>query len=157
MKAKKIIILLALASISASAFAWTKVEASDLTVCGKAFDTPNPYHRVDTCVFKGFSRSENGQCRLPAGLTVLFKTDAERIGVALEFGNEVSRGEFSSYRGVDLYIRKDGKWLWAGMTSFNWDHKDWGRVHNVVTDMAPGEKEWWKRHLAEKRSRWRHG
>ena len=119
---------------------WTKVEASSLNLCGKAFDTPNPYHRIDTCVFKGFTKGENSMCREPAGLTVLFKTDAPTIGVSVQFG-EISRGEYRSYRGFDLYIKKDGKWLWAGATSFNWDHKNPDRVNSLVNNMAPGEKE----------------
>lgn len=120
---------------------WTKVEAADLILRGKAFDTPNPYHRVDTCVYKGFTKHENEECRVSAGLTVLFKTDAQRIGVSIEFGDYVNRGEYRSYRGFDLYIKKDGKWLWAGATSFNWDHKNPDRVQDIVKAMAPGEKE----------------
>ena len=35
-------------------------EASDLTLAGKLFpNTPNPYHRVDTVKYKGFTKSEN--------------------------------------------------------------------------------------------------
>jgi len=120
---------------------WNKVEASSLGLCGKAFETPNPYHRIDTCFYKGFSKHENEQCRVSTGLTVLFKTDAERIGVSLEFGNYVHKGAFCSYRGFDLYIKKDGKWLWAGACTFNADHKDWNKVVDVVKYMAPGEKE----------------
>ena len=143
MKRITTIIALALVVISAAAadIKWTRVEASDLNLCGKAFDTPNPYHRIDTCVYKGFTKHENEQCRVSTGLTVFFKTDAERIGVAMEFGNYVNTGAYRSYRGVDLYIRKDGKWLWAGQTSFGADHKNWDRVADVVKHMAPGEKE----------------
>ena len=36
---------------------YTFTEASDLTLTGKLFeDTPNPYHRVDTVRFKGFTK-----------------------------------------------------------------------------------------------------
>ena len=31
-------------------------EASDLNLIGKIMDTPNPYHRVDTVKYKGFTR-----------------------------------------------------------------------------------------------------
>lgn len=120
---------------------WTKVEACDLTLAGKAFETPNPYHRIDTVKYKGFTKKENVQCRVPAGLTVMFKTDAERIGVSLVFGNDVSHDAYRSYRGFDLYIKKDGKWLWAGCThvAANYDNPNF--VNEIVKHMAPGEKE----------------
>lgn len=43
-------------------------EASDLTLVGKIHeDTPNPYHRVDTVRYKGFTPTENGQVRMSSG------------------------------------------------------------------------------------------
>ena len=89
--------------------AWNlEVEASELNLVGKAFyDTPNPYHRIDTCRFKGFTRGENMQCRCAAGLAVLFTTDADAVGVKMDF-DEASADSYRSYRGFDLYIRKDG-------------------------------------------------
>lgn len=120
---------------------WTKVEASELGILGKPFaDTPNPYHRVDTVKYKGFDKTENLQCRVPAGYTVLFKTDADRIGVSAEFATS-NNAPFASYMGFDLYIKKDGKWLWAGRCHFSADWDDAERVSEMVTDMAPGEKE----------------
>lgn len=120
---------------------WNRVEASSLNIIGKAFyDTPNPYHRVDTVKYKGFTVGENRQCRVPAGLAVLFKTDAERIGVTADFGY-VNGKSYRSYRGFDLYIKKDGKWLWAGMCDFDRNHKDFSHVQEIVKHMAPGEKE----------------
>ena len=48
-------------------------EASDLTLTGKILeDTPNPYHRVDTCRYKGFTSGENIQVRCSAGLFKIF-------------------------------------------------------------------------------------
>ena len=127
-------------SANAADVVWKKVEASELNLLGKAFDTPNPYHRVDTCVYKGFTKGENFQCRVPAGLTVMFKTNADRIGVSVLFSKDVNMGAYCSYRGFDLYIKKDGKWLWAGCTTFG-NGKDPSLVRELVKDMAPGEKE----------------
>ena len=61
-------------------------EASDLNIIGKIIDTPNPYHRVDTVKYKGFTKSENYQVRCAAGLAVLFKTNSTTISVLPEFG-----------------------------------------------------------------------
>ena len=91
-------------------------EASDLTMVGKLMpDTPNPYHRVDTVKFKGFTKSENKQVRMSAGLSVAFKTDSKVITIKTKYMDRsfpVNTGGLSA-RGYDLYIRKDGKWLWA--------------------------------------------
>jgi len=142
---KRILATIAFLSCCLSALAagpqWKRVEASELTLCGKALDTPNPYHRIDTVAYKGFTPGENEQCRVPAGLTVLFKTDAPTIGVSVEVGNMVHRGAFNSYRGFDLYIKKDGKWLWAGSTTFDRDFRNPDRVLEIVKAMDPGEKE----------------
>lgn len=141
MKRILIMAVLVAAAFSSSAQEWSRTEASDLTLVGKAFyDTPNPYHRIDTVRFKGFTKGENFQCRVPAGLAVLFTTDATKIGVSVDFA-EVNNSSYRSYRGFDLYIKKDGKWLWAGMTDFDRSHKNPEKVNELVKAMAPGEKE----------------
>ena len=143
---KKLILFLSILLTSLPLFAqkpdWSlEVEASELNLVGKAFyDTPNPYHRIDTCRFKGFTKSENMQCRCAAGLAVLFTTDAKAIGVKMDF--DFARGAaYCSYRGFDLYIKKNGQWLWAGMTSFPANHTDKDAVRALVRNMAEGEKE----------------
>lgn len=90
-------------------------EASDLTLIGKIMDTPNPYHRVDTCVYKGFTKNENRQVRCSAGLAVLFSTDSPIISVKTEYGYQAQHSTTMTLadRGYDLYIKKDGRWLWA--------------------------------------------
>lgn len=91
-------------------------EATDLNLIGKAFETPNPYARVDTIKYKGFTKGENQQCRCPAGLAVLFKTDATTISVKTEWGqlyNSVATMGIA-YRGYDLYMKNaKGEWQWA--------------------------------------------
>jgi len=91
-------------------------EASDLTLTGKLIDTPNPYHRVDTVRFKGFTKSENNQVRNSAGIAVAFRTNSPTISVLTKYGNvgwPNNTGGYSA-RGYDLYIRRDGQWIWAG-------------------------------------------
>ena len=141
MKRTLLIIVALLAGVCAGAKNWTRVEASELGILGKALPTPNPYHRIDTVKYKGFTVSENRQCRVPAGYTVMFKTDAPEIGISVEFGNVRTDGPFASYMGFDLYIKKDGKWLWAGRCHFPAKWKAVDEVKSMVQDMAPGEKE----------------
>lgn len=60
---KTFIILCAISFFTHMAYAQnsrTFTEASELTVTGKLIKTANPYHRVDTSEFKGFSKTENG-------------------------------------------------------------------------------------------------
>ena len=93
---------------------WT--EASDLTLCGKLMtDTPNPYHRVDTVKYKGFTKQENWQVRMSSGISVAFQTDSPEIYVQTKYGapSYPTNTNGISGRGYDLYIKKDGKWLWA--------------------------------------------
>ena len=88
-------------------------EASELTMLGQLLpDNPNPYHRVDTVRFKGFTSSENMQVRQSAGLVCAFRTNSTTISVRVEYG-QASSGY--SGCGFDLYIRNPkGQWLWAG-------------------------------------------
>lgn len=120
---KKVLFITLLATVSVILSAqtpknvkYTFTEASDLNLIGKIIeDTPNPYHRVDTVKYKGFTKGENNQVRCSAGLAVLFKTNSTVITVQTDFGY-INRGANTmgiARRGYDLYIRKDGEWLYA--------------------------------------------
>ena len=92
-------------------------EASDLTLVGKLFpDTPNPYHRVDTAKYKGFTKAENRQVRESSGIAVAFRTDSPSIRVKTRFGEKENPSNTMgiSASGYDLYILRDGRWTWAG-------------------------------------------
>ena len=115
------VIILAFMAIAAGAqtpkdVEYSFTEASDLNLIGKIIEnTPNPYHRVDTVKYKGFTKGENSQVRSSAGLAVLFKTNSSVISVLTDFGymNKGVNTMGVSLRGYDLYIRKDGEWLYA--------------------------------------------
>jgi hypothetical protein len=106
---------LSLGTLSAQHYVYT--DATQLTLAGKLFyDTPNPYHRVDTVRFKGFTESENIQIRCAAGLSVLFRTDAPEISLRCDMGyqNRASNTMGIALRGFDLYVRMpDGRWQFA--------------------------------------------
>ena len=122
---------------------YTFTEASDLTLIGKLFpDTPNPYHRIDTVKHKGFTKYENLQVRQSSGIAVVFNTNSTTISVKTEFGyldNKTNTGDYSSH-GYDLYIKKDGKWLWAaaGCAPIG---KEEGYNHVLIKNMNADEKE----------------
>jgi hypothetical protein len=138
---KKIIlsILAVLVSATLNAQVWT--EASDLTLIGKIIDTPNPYHRVDTVRYKGFTKAENLQVRCPAGLAVLFRTDSPTLTLQAtgDFSYQSSNTMRLASHGFDLYIRKDGQWLWAAAAAPA--PRDPQSAFTLIKDMAPGVKE----------------
>ena len=116
------------------------VEASDLTLCGKLMtDTPNPYHRVDTVKFKGFTKRENFQVRMSSGISVAFKTNSTSIRVLTEYGETSfpNNGNGFSARGYDLYIKKDGEWVYAesGVST------DLNKRLKLIENMDNNEKE----------------
>jgi hypothetical protein len=87
---KKTLILLTLAVLAVNLGAqnpkYTFTEASELNLIGKIHEnTPNPYHRVDTVKYKGFTKGENEQVRSSAGLAVLFKTNSSVISVLADY------------------------------------------------------------------------
>ncbi len=119
-------------------------EASDLNLIGKIHkETPNPYHRVDTVKYKGFTKGENLQVRCPAGLAVLFKTNSSTIAVKAEYGKVGESGSTMgiSMRGFDLYIKKDGKWLYAASGANNVKKCEAGKELIMIKDMDDSVKE----------------
>ena len=82
------------------------VNASDLTLIGKVFnDTPNPYHRIDTCIYKGWTPWQNFLVRCYAGIATVFRTDSPTISVKASYG-ELYTGQTTnilSHKGFNLY------------------------------------------------------
>lgn len=134
------LILIAFTSYGQEDKVWT--EASDLTLIGKMFpDTPNPYHRIDTVRFKGFTAHENAQVRMSSGLAVCFVTDSPFIYVKTDYANPANGQNITgiSSRGYDLYIKKDGKWLWAGANAPSWNRLN--QEVRIVVNMEETEHE----------------
>lgn len=136
------ICILMLLCISPGSYGRHKLtDASDLTVTGKIFKTANPYHRIDTTCFHGFTPTENYQLRCPSGLAVLFKTNSSFISIIPEYG-EIRHSLVTSdlaHMGFDLYIRDDGKWIFAGSGVSNDINK--GMEIKLIQDMDGKAKE----------------
>lgn len=127
-------------TLSAQSREYVYTEASELALIGKIHErTSNPYHRVDTAVYKGFSKSENSQVRMSSGIAVVFRTDSPSIVLKTVYGEAIwpdNTNGFSA-RGYDLYIRQDGKWLFAGAGANNPKRPDKGLfiAQNMGTQM----------------------
>lgn len=117
-------------------------EASELNLIGKLMPTPNPYHRVDTVKYKGFTPGENLQVRCPAGLAVVFRTNSPTIKIKAK-GDLTSFQSNSTMRlashGYDLYIKKDGKWLWAACVAPSFKNPDASMT--LISNMDGSMKE----------------
>ena len=116
------------------------VDAAELTLIGKALPTEQRYHRVDTTVYKGFTREENQQLRCSAGLALLFRTNSTRIETLPEyaFSSTGSSTPRVASEGFDLYIRMpDGEWRYAASAA----PARRGQSCVLVTDMETTEKE----------------
>lgn len=145
---KKFLFLLASVLLTVSALAQQNhlyfTEASELTLAGKVFpDTPNPYERMDFTKYGGWDPKDINLLEMSSGVIVSFRTDSPEIAVKPVF-KEISKHNTSglAVRGFDLYIKKDGKWLWAGVCGYSpSDETENGKVRMVVTDMDDSMKE----------------
>ena len=90
-------------------------EASSLNIIGKIMPTSNPYHRVDTSVYKGFTTRENFQVRCSSGLAVVFRTNSSSIKIKAsgDYSFQSDHTMRLASHGYDLYISRGGKWIWA--------------------------------------------
>lgn len=121
---------------------FTFTEASDLNLIGKIIEnTPNPYHRVDTVKYKGFTATENKQVRCASGIAVLFKTNSSVISVKTEYGWKGApvNGLMISVRGFDLYIKDKGEWVYAA-AGVNKEEKENANLV-LIKNMDRTEKE----------------
>ena len=121
---------------------YTFTEAADLTLIGRLFsDNPIPYHRVDTSRFHGFTSGENFQVRQSAGIACVFRTNSTVISVQTQYGQLSFPANTMGLaaRGYDLYIRKDGRWLYANSAVAGDKNLDSNVILN--RDMDNTEKE----------------
>lgn len=120
------------------------IEATELTILGKVFpDTPNPYERMDFSISEGWVHKDSTLLEMSSGIMVSFKTDSPSIWVKPEFkALSGSRNSSWAVRGFDLYIKKDGKWLWGGVCNYRstMDTEN-GKERSVVKNMDDSMKE----------------
>lgn len=147
---KKIALIAVAAALCVSAAAQTPknvkyvyTEASDLTIVGKLMPgkTASVYHRVDTTTYKGFTKVENFQCRMTSGMSCAFKTNSTSISILTEYGEVSWPDNTNGYsgRGYNLYIKKDGEWIYAGAGAAGRDKLD--KPFKIVENMDGSEHE----------------
>ncbi|MBQ9892951.1 MAG: SGNH/GDSL hydrolase family protein [Bacteroidales bacterium] len=118
-------------------------EATDLTIVGRLMpmNPASPYNRIDTVKYKGFNPRENQLVRMASGLACTFRTNSRSISILTEYGymDNPTNTSIISARGYDLYIRKDGKWLWANSGVRKADELD--KPLTIISSMDGTEHE----------------
>lgn len=136
---KRIALLLFL--VSALAGAQTRwYPGYEMGLSGKLLSTENPYHRADTSRY-AFVGAERNLVMCSAGLTLHFKTNSKFIKLQAGYGY-IYGGRTTnqlSVMGFDLYIRQDGRWLWASAAVPSKGKED--QAFTLLADMDGSEHE----------------
>ena len=114
---KRLISQLFLTLICISASAQVKWhDAAELTIIGKPIPTTKPFSRIDTSVYKFNSKTIDTYADYSTGLAVVFETDSRTISARWTTGRGNAGANMTAIvcKGLDLYIMKDGMWMFAG-------------------------------------------
>ena len=102
-------------SASAQKIKWHN--AADLTIIGKAIPTSEPFARIDGSVYTFNEKTIDRYASYSTGLAIVFETDSPTIKARWTTGGGNSGVNMPAIvtKGLDLYIMKDGKWMFAGV------------------------------------------
>lgn len=118
------------------------VSALDLNLLGKDLPTQNPYERIDTVKYK-MPSAVLYMCTHSTGLAVAFKTDSRNIRARWKTEKDGIGNNMTAImaKGLDLYIKKDGQWLFAGVGRPSGNADLDTHQGDLVTNMDEGMKE----------------
>jgi len=93
------------------------VDARKLTLVGKAMDTGQSYHRIDTALYNNMPKKVKSLLTCSAGLAISFKTNSNIIAAKWTVSNRKADDNMTliSQKGLDLYIKKGEQWIFAGV------------------------------------------
>jgi hypothetical protein len=119
--------------------------AAELNVIGKAIPTSKDFTRIDTTAYKFNDPVIDEYASQSTGLAVLFATDSPIINARWVTSEKNAAPNFSAIaqKGLDLYIKKDGEWVFAGVGRPRMEKVKTYDRHSgtIVKSMAPGRKE----------------
>lgn len=119
--------------------------AADLNVIGKAIPTSKDFTRIDTSAYRFNDKVIDEFACHSTGLAVLFATDSPFIKARWQTSpaNASENMTAIAQKGLDLYIRQDGEWVFAGVGRPQMDKDPEYACHEgtIVKSMAPGRKE----------------
>ncbi len=143
---KKLFLMLAIAAIGFPSMAVSTknlryVSADSLTIVNKPQPDGPRLRRIDTAKYPTLTPTVNKYLNMSTGMAVKFKTNSPVIRakwVTTDAHNRTNMTAISE-TGLDLYIKKDGKWLWAGFG--NPKFKETTHESTLVNDMDTTMKE----------------
>ena len=144
---KRIIVtLVAAVSVwfAASAQQLKYVDAAELNIIGKVLPTPKPFTRVDTEKYHFEDKVIERYANYSTGLMVVFSTDSKTIAAKWKTSSANAGYNMTSIvcKGLDLYIKKDGKWIFAGVGSPKMGQAPYNEHSGtIVANMPEGTKE----------------
>ncbi len=117
------------------------VDASGLCIINHAQDGGKAFERVDTEKYPDLSDKVRRFYQFPTGLAVRFRTDSRNISAKWETAPDHLYDNMTPLlqKGMDLYILRDGKWIFAGSarpSAMENEHE-----YAIVGSMEPGMKE----------------
>ena len=119
-------------------------DAANLTVIGKAIPTPKPFTRIDNSIYKFNNKTIEKYTDYSTGLAILFETDSPVIKARWTTGGRDYTANMAgiSQKGLDLYILKDGEWIFAGVGVPDMKKSPFKKHEStIVTDMTEDTKQ----------------
>ncbi len=116
------------------------VDASTLTLVNKAHPTTQPFQRVEVADYPDLSKTVRRYYTYSTGVAVVFRTDSRSICARWTTTDRQLSTHMTglSQKGMDLYIKRDGEWVFAGVArpGMGAEHKA-----TIVDHMDGAEKE----------------
>ena len=146
MKTSKLMLLFCLFTMASTSYLSAQqtggivyVDAKELTLIGKANSTPDLYHRIDTLQYQKMPLAVKKLFTNSAGLAIVFKTNSNTISARWTTANPKTSSNMTAiaHKGLDLYIKRDGEWIFAGVGRPTVN----STTAQVVQNMEDGEKE----------------
>ena len=113
----------------------------NFTVQGKAFNNAPFYHRIDTNKYAKLPTKVKELLTAPAGLYVAFKSNTSQIKLDWTTRSTYLGANTTGImaRGLDLYIKENGKWIFAGAALPN--QQNIKSEYDIVKNLTKTEKE----------------
>ena len=142
-------ILLTFAAIAITTFVSAQetryYNAAELNVIGKPIPTSKDFTRIDTSAYKFNDNVIDEYACHSTGLAVLFATDSPFIKAKWQTSPKNASENMTAIaqKGLDLYIKQDGQWVFAGVGRPKMENGPEYDQHSgtIVKSMAPGRKE----------------
>ena len=92
-------------------------DAANLTIVNKAQPGGSAFQRIKVARYPELTPTVTRYYRYSTGLAVAFRTDSRNIRARWTTVNQLpgAKSTLIAQRGLDLYIRRDGKWVFAGV------------------------------------------